>query len=96
VLRGLTGNVSSGGIYFETDLTGPEANGFREPGPAGRQLLDMELTVPPGDGHFPYEGRVSTVLEVLRRVDLEASPTADRPRRIGLAGRFHQPLKLTF
>lgn len=84
-LRCVTSNISTGGLFFEADLVNgsgpPEVN----------SMLTVELTVPPGEGHFPYEGRVSSVAEVLR---CERLP-ADRPR-IGVAARFREPLKLAF
>ncbi|HSW46137.1 MAG TPA: PilZ domain-containing protein [Phycisphaerae bacterium] len=98
VLRGLTANISSGGIYFEYNLSNEGGSRSLEDVPAGDNLLDMELTVPPGDGHSPYEGRVRTVVEIVRREELPggAGAGAEGRRRIGLACRFHEPLKLTF
>jgi len=57
--RTVTGNISTGGIYFEIEGKSPDAGG----------RLNLELTVPPGT-HFPYRGRVSTVAEVTRVIAL--------------------------
>ncbi len=56
LVRSKTVNVSTGGLYFETlahDI---------KPG----QPIEVELTIPPGDGHFPYQGRVTATGEVIR------------------------------
>jgi hypothetical protein len=89
-LRTVTRNISTGGVYFEVDLL----NGM--PLPQVGSVLRLELTVPPGDGHFPYEGRVSSVAQVIRTDPLAPPPAEADGRRIGLAARFREPLKLTF
>ena len=86
-VRTVTSNISTGGLYFEVDLI----EGVAEPQP--QSLLNVELTVPPGDGHFPYEGRLNSVAEVIRCDRL--SQTGAR-ERLGVAARFREPLKLTF
>ncbi len=85
--RTVTLNVSTGGICFETDADD------LEPG----ALLHVELTVPPGDGHWPWQGRVSAVGEVVRvmRVRPGASE-ADVASRFAIAARFRESLKLSF
>ncbi len=85
--RTVTLNVSTGGLYFETDS--------QDIGPG--TLLELELTVPPGDGHFPYVSRVSSVAEVLRARPLAREVSA-RPggQRLGVAARFREPLKLSY
>jgi len=90
-VRGVTVNISTGGIYFEVDVS----NGLsRLPADA---LLDIELTVPPGQGHFPYEGRVKSVAEVVRWEELgDVNGVSPRRRRVGVAARFREPLKLAF
>ena len=95
-MRGLTTNVSAGGIYFETELNNSDAKHGAGPGGGGGALWEMELTVPPGDGHFPYEGRVSAVFEEVRREDLGGAGKSVGWQRVGIGGRFHAPLKLSF
>ena len=92
-MRTVTGNVSTGGLYFEMDLLDD-----RVPAPELHSVLDVELTVPPGDGHFPYEGRVTAAAEVVRCDSLPGSParSPDAPLRLGIAARFRDPLKLAF
>ena len=89
-LRGTTGNISSGGGYFELDV--PDGS----PPPDPDALLQVELTVPPGDGHFPYEGRLRTVAQVLRTQPLDVPAGTKRGRRYGIAARFRDPLQLAF
>ncbi|HUU85216.1 MAG TPA: PilZ domain-containing protein [Phycisphaerae bacterium] len=88
--RTVVTNVSSSGLYFEADR-----DEFR----AG-MLLNLELTVPPGDGHFPYPGRVRGLGEVVRVQELPEEPVrpgvAVRIRRYGIATNFRTPLKLVF
>ncbi len=79
-------NVSTSGLYFEAD-----SSEFRL-----GALLNLELTVPPGDGYFPYPGRVRGVGEVVRVGELaDDGPEVGR-RRFGIATRFRTPLKLVF
>ncbi len=91
-IRTGTTDISTGGLYFEADL--PE--GVRPPDP--NSLVQIELTVPPGAGYSPYEGRVSTVAEVLRsqRLTHKARCGGAGPDRVGIAARFHEPLHLIF
>ena len=84
VCRGVTRNVGSGGLYFETDT-----DQF-SPGSIWR----LALTVPPGEGHFPYAGQVQGVAEVLRVDDLAVVSPAGR--QFGVAACFREPLKLRF
>lgn len=73
VYRTITRNVSTGGIYFEI-----EGDRLKK-----GDKLDVELTVPPGT-HFPYQGRVSTVAQVVRVVPIP--PAKNRPNRDGQFG----------
>ncbi|HQA43237.1 MAG TPA: hypothetical protein PK579_01645, partial [Phycisphaerae bacterium] len=77
-----------GGLYFEVDVPEDVAR------PEVNSLIAVELTVPPGEGHFPYEGRVRSVAEVLRYERLDGPETSSR--RFGVAARFREPLKLAF
>jgi hypothetical protein len=89
-LRSTTRNISTGGVYFEADfsrdLPPPEAN----------SLLSVEMTIPPGEGYFPYEGHVRGIAEVLRSEPLASPEGASGSRRVGVAARFREPLKLAF
>ncbi len=91
-LRTVTTNISTGGLYFEVDLL----EGIASPEP--RSLLQVELTVPPGDGHFPYQGRLTSVAEVVRCDDLSDGqpPGPNVCPRIGIAAQFRDALKLAF
>jgi hypothetical protein len=95
-IRAVTANISTGGVYFETDVANGVRHGSLEAPLGDDSLLELELTIPPGEGHFPYEGRVRSVVQVVRRDDLPADASQGRSRRIGVAGRFHEPLKFTF
>jgi len=83
--RTVTKNISTGGLYFETD------DEEIRPG----MLLHIELTIPPGEGHFPYPGRITGVGEVVRVAPLSEGK-ARKVRRIGVATRFRESLKLSF
>ena len=94
--RTVTVNISPGGVYFET-LAKPDIR----PG----VLLHLELIIPPGEGHFPYQGRVTTVAQVVRTTVLPADEEADDQvdgkadygyRRLGIAATFKDSLKLSF
>lgn len=90
VLRSTTRNISTGGVYFEADISD------ELPPLETNSLLSVEMAVPPGEGYFPYEGRVHGVAEVLRCEPLGAANHATGSRRMGIAARFSEPLKLTF
>jgi hypothetical protein len=94
-VRGTTANVSSGGVYIDIELYSGDRQGSLDALEQGR-LLEVELTVPPGEGHFPYEGRVNSAVEIVRREEQAGPGEAGLRRRVGLAGRFHDPLKLSF
>ena len=83
--RTVTRNISTGGLYFETD--DPEIR----PG----MTIDLELTVPPGEGYSPYQGNITSKGEVIRVDDLGASANAGS-RRVGIATRFRDGLRLSF
>ena len=88
-LRTVSSNISTSGLYFEIDLIEgapiPQLNSF----------LNVSLTVPPGDGYFPYEGQVTGTAEVVRCDPLEPQ-RADAPARLGVGAKFREPLKLAF
>ncbi len=89
--RTVTINVSTGGLYFEADML----NGMSVP-PLG-SVLDFELTVPPGDGHFPYESRLRGTGRVVRCLPLDRPSTrgqGDRPAQVGIGVRFQEPLRV--
>jgi len=91
-LRIVTDDISSGGLYFELPLfEGISA-------PQVSSMMNIELTIPPGDGYFPYEGRVNSVAEVMRCESLSGpgGSDTDMPGRMGIALKFQRPLKLTF
>lgn len=89
LVRTKTVNVSTGGLYFETLSDEVQAG----------QRLELELTVPPGDGHFPYQGRVTADARVVRVTDLPAKSAGEGlahvPRR-GVAATFSAGLRLSF
>lgn len=91
-LRAVTRNISTGGVAFEMDLLGGMAR------PREHSLLDIELMVPPGEGHFPYQSSIRSVAEVLRCDSISNPPQegGDGRERMRIAARFREPLKLTF
>ena len=90
--RAITANISTGGLYFEVELV----DGTCPPAP--HSVVDVDLTVPAGEGHFPYDGRIRSSAEVLRCETLEAngSSSITHHRRVGVAARFCEPLQLAF
>lgn len=88
-LRTVSGNISTNGLYFEVDLIDGA------PVPQLNSVLNVALTIPPGDGYFPYEGRVTGTAEVVR-CDTLAPQRHDAPARVGVGARFREPLKLAF
>lgn len=64
-------------------------------------VWEVDVTVPPGDGYFPYHGRATSMAEVIRSCEPASSMSASSIgmpaiRRIGIAARFREPLKLAF
>ena len=88
VYRTMTVNVSTGGLYFIT------ADESLLPG----DVLALEMEVPPGDGPFPQESRISTTGEVIRTtvIDSETKPNGVKFSRYGVAAKFQKDFKLTF
>ena len=84
--RSVARDVSTGGIYFETVLEDLRKG----------ELIDIELTIPPGEGHFPYQGRVSSVAAVVRTEKLASSASQITNQRIGVAAAFRENFKLAF
>lgn len=78
----VTIDVAPGGVYFS--MAGQA--------PAVGSKLHMELTVPPGEGHFPYPGRIRGLGTVLRCRQVSDTP----PGRWVVAARFDEPLALDF
>lgn len=77
-----TTNISPGGVHLIVIGQAPSIG----------TKIELELTVPPGEGHFPYPGKIRGVAAVLRREKICSRPTP----RWALAGRFDQPLDLDF
>ena len=88
-LRTTSSNISTSGLYFEVDLI------EGAPVPQLNSVLNVSVTVPPGDGYFPYEGQVTGTAEVVRCDHLAPQRNGD-PARIGVGARFRDPLKLAF
>ncbi|MCK4658008.1 MAG: PilZ domain-containing protein [Phycisphaerae bacterium] len=83
IYRTVTHDVCSGGVCFEAD-----SNEF-----AVGTSLEMELEVPPGDGHSPYPGRVRGAGRVVRVDRLGEGGAQPRFR---IATNFTQRLKVVF
>ena len=76
-----TTNIATGGIQFLL------AGGAPKPG----DRLEMELAVPPGEGHSPYEGRIRGNATVLR-----CQTWGRGHKRWAVAAKFDEPLALEF
>ncbi len=85
VCRTVTRDISTGGLYFETDDLDIRQG----------MLIDLELTIPPGEGYSPYQGRITCTGEVVR-VDSTDLPSGADTRRVGIAARFREGLRLAF
>ena len=85
IVRTVTCNVSTGGMYIELDR--PE---FR----VGDRFR-IELTVPAGEGVSAYEGRASCAGEVVR-IDPPEPETVPSRRRYGVAARFLDRLRFSY
>lgn len=98
VFRGVTENISAGGVYLRASHNRDDA------APATGALLDVAFTVPPGEGHFPFEGRVRGRARVIRcepirspvPADRAAAPAHEGSDRLGIAVAFEQPVQLVF
>lgn len=85
VVRTITQNVSSGGMYIELDSPDFKVG----------DRLRIELTVPAAEGVSPYPGRATCAAEVLR-IEPIASESPDGLRRFGIASRFLDKLKISY
>jgi hypothetical protein len=81
--RTVTHDISSGGLCFEA-----ESDEF----PLSA-TFNLELGIPPGDGHSPYPGRVRGTGQVVR---VEQVRESGSPTRFRIAAQFNKPLKLVF
>lgn len=90
IRRAWSGNISPGGAYFETMLS------LNSSPPGVDSLLRVEFVVPPGEGHFPFEGRVNGLLRIVRSEPLPETPASVGQHRYALAGQFCEPLQLSF
>jgi len=85
VVRTITQNISTGGLYLELD----------RPDFAPGDRLSIDLKIPPAEGVSPYPGRATCEAEVLRC--LPASRTPDGTiRSYGIAARFLDRLKMNY
>ena len=78
---------------FTTDISagGTQLVVTGRPPPVGEKM-ELELTIPPGEGHFPYSGKIRGVGTVLRSEPVRPGPGAPW----AVATRFDQPLNLDF
>ena len=77
-----TTDVAAGGTRFILVGGAPEVG----------SRLELELSIPPGEGHFPYAGKIRGAATILR-----CEPaSADAPGRWAVAARFDEPLELDF
>jgi hypothetical protein len=85
IVRTLTRNISSGGLYLELDR--PDF----KPG----DRVEAELSIPAAEGVSPYPGRATALVEILRVTPLDDRPGAAHSRH-GLAARFLEPLRFSY
>jgi hypothetical protein len=75
-------DVAPGGVCFSTIGWAPPSGG----------RVSLELSIPPGEGYFPYTGKIIGAATVLR---CQKAPGV-APARWVVAARFDQPLNLQF
>ncbi len=80
--QAFTTDIGPGGVRF---LTKGQANEIGD-------KVAVELTVPPGEGYFPYSGKILGVGTVVR---CQAIESTEHPRW-AIAASFDQPLALDF
>ncbi|HQE28325.1 MAG TPA: PilZ domain-containing protein [Phycisphaerae bacterium] len=86
--RSCTRDISTGGVFFELDV--PE----QTPRPQVGSAVQIDVIVPPGPGHSPYDVQILAAAEVVRCDRLgDGRGSGDR---LGIAARFKQPLQLRF
>ncbi|MCG8409462.1 MAG: PilZ domain-containing protein [Phycisphaerales bacterium] len=85
IIRTITQNVSTGGMYIELD----------SPDFGVGDRLRIELTVPAAEGVSPYQGRAICAAEVLRVQPLSPKDAGD-PQRFGIASRFLDKLRISY
>ncbi|HKQ49747.1 MAG TPA: PilZ domain-containing protein [Phycisphaerae bacterium] len=85
IVRTLTRNISSGGLYLELDRSD------FQPG----DRVEAELSIPAAEGVSPYPGRATVQLEILRVTPLDDRRGAAHSH-YGLAARFLEPLRFSY
>ncbi|HVP12634.1 MAG TPA: PilZ domain-containing protein [Phycisphaerae bacterium] len=85
VVRTITQNVSTGGLYLELD----------SPDFALGDNLRVDLTVPAAEGVSPYQGRATCNAQVVR-LDPPERTTEEKRRRFGVAARFLDRLRISY
>jgi hypothetical protein len=83
VVRTVTQNISTGGMYFELD----------RPDFAAGDEIDLELTMPAAEGVYPYEGRASCSAKIIRADRISAADGSDR---FAMAAEFRDRLRLRY
>jgi hypothetical protein len=81
---GCTVNVSTGGLYFET-----QGVAFKPD-----SLLEVELSIPPKRGLLEFGGRMSGFARVLRTDVIDETDAELNPDKHGVAVQFCQSPKL--
>lgn len=88
LLRSVTKNVSTGGVYFETTDDSLKAG----------DVLTFELGIPEGDNRFPKNGTISTTGKIIRltSIAINGDQSSTPPARFGVAASFQKGFKLEF
>ena len=87
-------DIAAGGVYFSVT----------DPPPDVGQKLQFELAIPPGEGHFPYAGKIRGLATVTRREPFGFAhgpepvegPLGAAAQRWTVAASFDKPLDLEF
>ncbi len=84
VVRTVTRNISSGGVYVELDAPGYRIG----------DRIHVDLRIPPAEGVSPYEGQASCDAEVVRVAKVVKNE--ETHERIGIAARFLDRLRFRY
>jgi len=83
IIMGQTVNVSTDGLYFETN------NSVFDSG----NLLKVELSIPPTSGEFEFGGKISALAKVIRACDV--SHLSSSKHKCGVALEFCRTPRLS-
>lgn len=85
IVRTITQNVSTGGMYLELESADYQVG----------DRVSLEMTIPPRDGVSAYPGLARCMAEILRVRPISPG-SATTPERVGIAARFLDRLTISY